>query len=98
MRVQPLMLGFVARTLQATLLDLLGGERLPPWSSAVNSRHTVRQTDKLPHMYELCESNFTPGVWHVERVIDEEGRVEVAVFSGPNAEQRAREYLDWKNF
>lgn len=46
--------------------------------------------------YELVESRDFPGHWHVEH-IDEEGRVYVAVFSGPGAKERAAEYADWKN-
>jgi len=33
---------------------------------------------------------------HAEAV-DDERRVFVAIFSGPEAEQRAREYATWKN-
>ncbi len=46
--------------------------------------------------YELVESDLYPGHWHVE-AIDNEGRIFVAVFSGPDAEARATEYADWKN-
>ena len=46
--------------------------------------------------YEVTESPEFSGHWHVE-AIDDEGRVFVAVFSGPEAEERAREYADWKN-
>jgi len=35
----------------------------------------------------------TPGAWRVEYIIDD-GRIEVAIFSGPNAEKRA---LVWEN-
>jgi hypothetical protein len=46
--------------------------------------------------YEVVESGLHRDLWHVE-MIDDEGRVFVAVFSGPDAEQRAVEYADWKN-
>ena len=46
--------------------------------------------------YEVVESQPYPGIWHVEG-IDEEGRVFVTAFSGPEAEKRAREYAQWKN-
>ena len=49
----------------------------------------------MPH-YEVIESREYPGHWHAE-AIDSEGRVLVAVFSGPNAMERAAEYSDWKN-
>jgi hypothetical protein len=46
--------------------------------------------------YEIAESEDYPGHWHVEAV-DDEGVVFVAVFSGPEARERAAEYADWKN-
>lgn len=48
--------------------------------------------------YTVSESLNTPGEWRVE-FIDEngEGEVEVTLFSGREAESRAREYAVWKN-
>lgn len=46
--------------------------------------------------YEVVQSREFPGHWHVE-AIDGDGRVFVAVFSGPNAAERANEYASWKN-
>ena len=46
--------------------------------------------------YEIIESRDFPGHWHVE-AINEDGSVSVAVFSGPEAKERAAEYADWKN-
>lgn len=46
--------------------------------------------------YEVVESRDFPGHWHVE-AIDNDGRVYVAVFSGPNAVERAYAYAGWKN-
>jgi hypothetical protein len=46
--------------------------------------------------YEVVESKQYPGHWHVE-AIDGDGRIFVAIFSGPNAVGRAREYAGWKN-
>jgi len=46
--------------------------------------------------YEVVESKQYSGHWHVE-AIDSDGRVFVAVFSGPNAKDRAYEYAGWKN-
>lgn len=44
----------------------------------------------------VFERHDDPGVWTVE-VIDEgsEGEVYQALFVGPNAERRCREYADW---
>lgn len=48
--------------------------------------------------YTVVESHDVLGEWRVE-FIDEngEGEVEVTLFSGKNAESRAREYAAWKN-
>ena len=37
-----------------------------------------------------------PGHWHVE-AIGKDGEIYVAIFSGPEARERATEYADWKN-
>jgi hypothetical protein len=42
---------------------------------------------------EIFENRATPGDWRVERE-DEDGSIEVAIFSGPNARQRALRYAD----
>jgi hypothetical protein len=42
---------------------------------------------------EIFEDRATPGDWRVERE-DEDGSIEVAIFSGPNARQRALRYAD----
>jgi hypothetical protein len=55
-------------------------------------KHLMRNQLK----YEIAESKDYPGHWHVEAV-DNEGLVFVAVFSGPEARDRAAEYADWKN-
>lgn len=54
----------------------------------------MKSVNKLT--YEIAESREYRGHWHVE-AIDDEGRIFVAVFSGPEAENRAAEYADWKN-
>ena len=46
--------------------------------------------------YEVKESKTHRDYWHVEAT-DSEGRVFVAVFSGPQAQARAQEYAEWKN-
>ncbi len=47
-------------------------------------------------MYEVIEHREYPGVFHVE-LIGEDGEIYVAAFSGPKAQIRANEYLEWKN-
>jgi hypothetical protein len=49
-----------------------------------------------PMNYEAVESKNHADEWRVE-AIDSEGRVFVAIFSGPAAKERATEYASWKN-
>jgi hypothetical protein len=46
--------------------------------------------------YEVAESKNYSDEWRVEAV-DNEGRVFVAIFSGPTARERANEYAVLKN-
>lgn len=46
--------------------------------------------------YEVEERLDTLGVWTAE-AIGSDGEVYQALFAGPNAEDRAREYADYKN-
>ena len=46
--------------------------------------------------YEVLESKNYADEWRVEAT-DSEGRVFVAIFSGPAAKERANEYASWKN-
>lgn len=46
--------------------------------------------------YERTQSG--PSEWRVEAIdYDNEGVVYVAIFTGPQADQRAAEYAEWKN-
>lgn len=48
--------------------------------------------------YDVAKVVGTEDDWAVEQILDEdELLVEMAVFSGADAEQRAREYAAWKN-
>jgi len=48
--------------------------------------------------WEATEDRRHPGEWHVEAIDwPNDGRVFVTIFTGPCAEERAREYLAWKN-
>lgn len=43
------------------------------------------------------EDKRTPGEWRVEAMdFDNEGKVYVTIFSGPESRQRAEEYAEWK--
>ena len=42
---------------------------------------------------KVFEDRWCPGDWRVEWV-DDDGSVEVAIFSGPNARERALRYAD----
>lgn len=44
---------------------------------------------------EVFERKGEPGAWSVEW-IDEDGGIEQAIFIGPDAEARAREYASFK--
>jgi len=47
--------------------------------------------------WEVLEDRQYPGHWRVEAINHEgDGEVYVAVFSGPEAEQRAKEYAAWQ--
>jgi hypothetical protein len=48
--------------------------------------------------YEVLQDPDNPAEWRAE-AIDEagDGQCYVVVFSGPQAEERAREYAQWKN-
>lgn len=48
-------------------------------------------------VYEVLEHPDFPGQWNVERIDPESGECEVAMFTGPRAEERAREYAGWMN-
>ena len=45
--------------------------------------------------YEVAEHSHYLGQWHVESIL-EDGAIMVAIFTGPEANKRAREYADWK--
>ena len=47
--------------------------------------------------YEVAQDKQFPQSWRVEAIdFEHTGDVYVAVFDGPSAEQRAREYAAWK--
>ena len=43
----------------------------------------------------VFEDRKYPGDWRVEK-IDDDGGVEVTIFSGPDARERAIQYADWR--
>lgn len=50
--------------------------------------------------YEVRQSKGLQDDWRVEAITDPpegDGEIFVAIFSGPRAEQRAREYAAWKS-
>ena len=46
--------------------------------------------------YEAFEDHDFPGQWRAE-AFDDDGECYVTIFSGPDAEQRARAYIQWVN-
>lgn len=47
-------------------------------------------------MYHVAKHHTYSGQWNAEH-IDAEGEIYVVTFTGPNAEQRARDYATWIN-
>jgi hypothetical protein len=48
--------------------------------------------------YEAAADRKSPNDWRVEAIdFENEGNVYVTIFSGPNAQERAEEYANWKN-
>jgi hypothetical protein len=45
---------------------------------------------------EVFPDKEFPNDWHVETIDKDSGDIFVAVFSGPDAEERAREYAEWQ--
>lgn len=47
--------------------------------------------------YDVAPDRVYPGDWRVEAIDrDGDGEAYVTIFSGPQSEQRAREYAAWK--
>lgn len=76
-----------------------GGPFERSWAATGCDSGTVLSSSEDAMMpYEVVESTGVPGEWRVERVdVVGEGTVEVTIFSGPDAEARARDYAAWKN-
>lgn len=48
--------------------------------------------------YEMMRSRGAEDEWRVEAIdYEHDGQVSVAIFSGPDAERRAKEYMEWRN-
>jgi hypothetical protein len=47
-------------------------------------------------MFDLAQNPTCPDNWNVERIVAD-GAVEMAIFCGPNALARARDYADHMN-
>jgi hypothetical protein len=49
-------------------------------------------------VYELVEDKLIAGAWRVEGInFDGDAEVYVTIFVGPNAQNRAQEYLQWQS-
>lgn len=47
--------------------------------------------------YEAVQDRLNPYDWRVEAIDEQaEGQVYVAIFTGPKAKERAKEYAAWK--
>jgi hypothetical protein len=66
--------------------------------SLTNGREGLEKGDRKwekPEPAKVFEDRLTPGDWRVEWE-DEDGGVEVTIFSGPDARERAIQYADWR--
>ena len=61
----------------------------------VKERMKQRSIVEMIHQIEVIEDTRCPGDWRVEAV-GADGECYVAIFSGPRAETRAREYARWR--
>lgn len=59
-----------------------------------NSAPESRETTKM-QITVFADKEF-PNDWHVEAIDTKSGDIFQAVFAGPDAEDRAREYADWQ--
>lgn len=60
--------------------------------------NSASQTEELFMNFEVLQDRQNPSDWRVEGIdFEDEGKVYVAIFSGPDARQRADEYADFKN-
>lgn len=49
-------------------------------------------------LHEIVRDQTTIDTWRVEAINEQgDGEVFVTIFSGPDAQARAREYAEWKN-
>jgi hypothetical protein len=48
--------------------------------------------------YELIQDQTVTGAWRVEAInFDGDGEVYVTIFAGPEARQRAEQFMEWKS-
>jgi hypothetical protein len=60
-----------------------------------DARFTKMEVSQM--RYEAFEDRKNPGDWRVEAInFASEGECYVAIFSGPDAQERAEEYAAWK--
>lgn len=53
---------------------------------------------EIPMKYETVQDRLSRDDWRVEAVdCEDEGKVYVAIFTGPQAKERAEEYASWKS-
>jgi hypothetical protein len=52
--------------------------------------------EEAPMRWSIFADKDFPNDWHVEAIDKDSGDIFVALFSGPEAEKRAREYAEWQ--
>jgi hypothetical protein len=59
--------------------------------------NSALQSEEKQMEWTIVEDHSGSGDWRVEGIdFDNEGKVYVAIFSGPDARYRAGEYTEWK--
>jgi hypothetical protein len=64
-----------------------------PDRSRTSSNHIATRAEGPPRSARVFEDLLYPGDWRVEWA-DDQGEVELALFAGPNARERAIRYAD----
>jgi hypothetical protein len=58
--------------------------------------NAASQSEETKMTTEIFADKQFPNDWHVETIDEKTGDIYQAVFAGPNAERRAREYANWQ--
>jgi hypothetical protein len=65
-------------------------------SRTMEDNFASQKEEEIKMHQEVFADKEFPNDWRVEAIDKDSGDIFVAVFSGPDAEERAREYADWQ--